>query len=166
MANISRFLRGGTGSLDHAPQDVPGAESSLAVQQVALVQATWKQVLLIADQAAALFYNKLFDLDPNLKPLFKTDMAVQGKQLMQMITVAVQGLHNLDRIVPAVQELGVRHVHYGVKAEHYDTVAVALLWTLEQGLGEVCTPEVKNAWATAYSLLATTMKEAAAAIAK
>jgi hemoglobin-like flavoprotein len=118
-------------------------------------------VVPIADTAAALFYGKLFELDPALKPLFTSDLREQGKKLMQMITVAVRGLGNLDALVPAVQELGRRHVAYGVKREHYDTVGTALLWTLEQGLGAAFTPEVRDAWATVYGLLATTMQAAA-----
>ena len=131
-------------------------------KQVELVQTTWEKCVPIADQAATLFYGKLFELDPNLKPLFKSDMKEQGRKLMTMITVAVRGLDDLDKLVPAVQELGRRHVGYGVKDEHYATVGSALLWTLEQGLGSAFTPEVKDAWATTYTVLADTMKNASA----
>ena len=126
------------------------------------VQSTFAMVEPIADKAAALFYGKLFELDPELKPLFKGDMTEQGEKLMKMIGIAVRGLTNLDSIVPAVQNLGARHVGYGVKDEHYDTVAAALLWTLETGLGDAWTEEVKGAWVEVYTLLATVMKEAAA----
>ena len=131
-------------------------------KQVELVQTTWEKCVPIADQAATLFYGKLFELDPNLKPLFKSDMKEQGRKLMTMITVAVRGLDDLGKLVPAVQELGRRHVGYGVKDEHYATVGSALLWTLEQGLGSAFTPEVKDAWATTYTVLADTMKNASA----
>jgi hemoglobin-like flavoprotein len=130
--------------------------------QVELVQATWEKVVPIADTAAALFYGKLFELDPSLKPLFTSDIKEQGKKLMQMITVAVRGLNDLEKLVPAVQALGRRHVAYGVKDEHYATVGTALLWTLEKGLGDAFTPDVKEAWATVYGVLADTMKKAAA----
>lgn len=130
--------------------------------QVSLVQSTWKQVVPIKDTAAELFYGKLFEIDPALKPLFKGDLTEQGRKLMAMINTAVNGLTQLDAIVPAVQDLGRRHVGYGVKDAHYDTVATALLWTLEKGLGAAFTAEVKDAWATAYGLLASVMKEAAA----
>ncbi len=130
--------------------------------QVQLVQATWEKVVPIADTAASLFYGKLFELDPSLKPLFTSDIKEQGKKLMQMITVAVRGLNDLDKLVPAVQALGRRHVAYGVKDEHYATVGTALLWTLEKGLGDAFTPDVKEAWATVYGILADTMKKAAA----
>ena len=134
-------------------------------QQIALVQSTWSKVVPIQDQAAKLFYDKLFEMDPSLRPLFKGDMVEQGRKLMAMINTAVNGLTRLNEIVPAVQALGRRHVGYGVKEVHYETVGAALLWTLEQGLGPSFTPEVRQAWATAYGLLAGVMKEAAAATA-
>ncbi len=130
--------------------------------QVKLVTDTWAKVKPISDKAAELFYGKLFELDPSLESMFTSDMAEQGRKLMAMINTAVNGLNNLDAIVPAVQDLGKRHVGYGVKDEHYDTVGAALLWTLEQGLGDAFTPDVKQAWTDTYVLLATTMKDAAA----
>jgi len=131
-------------------------------EQAELVKSSWAKVVPIADQAAELFYGKLFELDPSLKQLFKGDMVEQGKKLMKMISTAVNGLDRLDEIVPAVQQLGVRHIGYGVKDEHYDTVGAALLWTLEAGLGDAFTEDVKESWATVYGLLADTMKAAAA----
>lgn len=134
-------------------------------QQIELVKSSWAKVVPIKDTAAELFYTQLFTLDPALKPLFKGDMKEQGRKLMSMIAVAVNALDKLDTIVPAVQDLGKRHVGYGVKAAHYDTVAAALLWTLGQGLGDAFTPAVKDAWVAAYTVLATTMKDAAATVA-
>jgi len=131
--------------------------------QKKLVQTTWASVVPIAEQAAEIFYGKLFDADPSLKPLFKGDMKEQGRKLTQMIGVAVNGLDRLDEIVPAVQALGKRHTGYGVKDSHYDTVGGALLDTLSVGLGPAFTPEVKEAWTTVYTVLATTMKDAAKA---
>ena len=131
-------------------------------EQAELVKSSWAKVVPIADKAAELFYGKLFELDPSLKSLFKGDMVEQGKKLMKMINTAVNGLDRLDEIVPAVEQLGVRHISYGVKDEHYDTVGAALLWTLETGLGDAFTDETKTAWATVYGLLADTMKAAAA----
>ncbi len=130
-------------------------------EQKILVKDSWAMVMPIADKAAELFYGKLFELDPAVKPLFKGDMKEQGAKLMRMINVAVNGLDRLDEIVPAVQELGRKHVAYGVTEAHYGTVGAALLWTLETGLGEAFTPEVKDAWATVYGLLSSTMIEAA-----
>jgi nitric oxide dioxygenase len=130
-------------------------------EQIALVQNSFKKVAPIADQAAAVFYKRLFELDPDLKALFKGDMVEQGKKLMQMISVAVNGLTRLDEIVPAVQQLGKRHVGYGVTQAHYQTVGSALIWTLEWGLGSAFTPRVKDAWVAAYTLLSDAMIEAA-----
>jgi len=130
-------------------------------EQKILVQKSFEQVLPIADVAAELFYGRLFELDPSLRHLFRGDMKAQGRALMSMIQVAVVGLDKLERIVPAVQNLGRRHAGYGVTDAHYETVGAALLWTLEQGLGEAFTPEVKAAWVEVYTILATVMKEAA-----
>jgi hemoglobin-like flavoprotein len=131
-------------------------------EQVALVRALFARVLPIADAAAALFYDRLFALDPSLRPLFRGDLRAQGRALMGMLRVAVQGLDRLDQIVPAVQALGRRHAGYGVRDEHYATVGAALLWTLERGLGEAFTPATRAAWTAVYTLLATVMQEAAA----
>ncbi len=128
--------------------------------QIALVQQTFDQVKPIADVAAGLFYNRLFELDPSLRPMFRGDMQEQGRKLMQMLAVAVAGLTRLDTLVPAVEALGRRHVGYGVRDEHYATVGAALLWTLGQGLGDAFTPEVEAAWATAYGLLSHVMQNA------
>lgn len=134
-------------------------------EQIELVQTTWAKVAPSATQVAVLFYDRLFEIAPEVKPLFKGDMTEQGQKLMQMLAVAVNGLPQLDQIVPAVQEMGVRHNDYGVAPEHYDSVGAALLWTLEQGLGDDFTPEVKAAWTDTYVTLATVMKDAAAAAA-
>lgn len=134
-------------------------------EQVTLVKESWAQVVPIAEQAAELFYAKLFELDPTLREMFPNDMQDQGRKLMATISTAVSALDRLDTIVPTVQELGRRHVGYGVKEEHYETVGAALLWTLEQGLGEAFTPPVKAAWTETYTLLAATMKTAARAAA-
>jgi hemoglobin-like flavoprotein len=131
-------------------------------EQIDLIKKSWEAVMPIKATAAELFYNRLFELDPALKPLFKGDMTVQGQKLMMMINAAVGGLDRLDTLVPVVQDLGKRHVAYGVKDAHYDTVGAALLWTLEKGLGDAFTPEVKESWATVYGVLASTMKSAAA----
>lgn len=115
----------------------------------------------IAEQAAKLFYDRLFALDPALKPLFKGDLVEQGRKLLATLKVAVNGLTKLDKIVPVVRDLGARHAGYGVRDGHYDTVGAALLWILEQGLGDAFTEEVRNAWAATYSLVADVMKDAA-----
>jgi nitric oxide dioxygenase len=128
--------------------------------EITLVKESFRKVLPIADQAAALFYARLFELDPSLRPLFRGDLPEQGRKLMTMIATAVASLERLERIVPAVRALGARHSGYGVAEEHYATVGTALLWTLEKGLGSEFTPTVRDAWASTYALLATTMIEA------
>lgn len=131
-------------------------------EQKVLVQESFAKVVPISETAADLFYNRLFELDPSLRPLFKGDMKEQGRKLMDMLGIAVKGLDDVGKIVPAVQALGERHGGYGVKDKDYDTVATALLWTLEQGLGKDFTPEVKTAWTEVYILLSSVMKDAAA----
>ena len=136
---------------------------TLTPEQKQLVRSTWALVKPIQEDAARLFYGKLFEIDPSTKPLFaSTDMAKQGKKLMQTIGVAVAGLERLDAILPAVEALGRRHVGYGVREEQYESVGMALLWTLRQGLGEDdFTPEAEEAWAETYGALASLMKSAA-----
>ena len=134
----------------------------MEASQVELVQSSFDQVLPIADTAAALFYKRLFELDPSLRRLFHGDIRQQGRKLMDTLRLVVSNLGHLDRIVPGVRALGERHAAYGVEERHYDTVGSALLWTLEKGLGNAFTPDVKKAWVAVYTLLATTMKSAAA----
>ena len=129
--------------------------------QIQLVQNSFNQVRPIAVTAAELFYNRLFTLDPSLRPMFKGDMAHQGRMLMSMLSAAVNGLTNLAALVPVVRQLGVRHANYGVRDEHYATVGSALIWTLEQGLGDAFTVDVCKAWTAAYGVLANTMQAGA-----
>ena len=130
-------------------------------EQIALVQESFKKVAPIEEAAAELFYARLFELDPNLQSLFNRDMKIQGHDLMAMLAAAVNGLGDLERLLPVVRDLGVRHAGYGVLQKHYDPVGAALLWTLERGLGGDLTAETKRAWAAAYGLLAAAMIEAA-----
>jgi hemoglobin-like flavoprotein len=130
-------------------------------RQKTLVQESFAIISPIADDVAALFYQRLFELDPSLRSMFREDMAEQRKRLMQVLTAAVKGLDRLEQLVPVVQDLGRRHATYGVTDAHYDTVAKALLWTLEKGLGSGFTTEMKDAWTAVYTVLATTMKAAA-----
>lgn len=130
-------------------------------KQISLVQETWQKVKPIAPQAAEIFYNTLFEMDPSLKSLFKNDMKDQGNKLMTMLDTAVSLLNSPDKLIPAAQKLGERHVNYGVTTKHYDTVGAALLKTLEIGLGDAFTSTVKKAWTDVYSVLASTMIDAA-----
>jgi nitric oxide dioxygenase len=130
----------------------------MSPQQIDLVQRSFNEVKPIAAAAAELFYRRLFMLDPSLRPLFKGEMTKQGQMLMSMIGAAVGGLRNLEKLAPVVRQLGARHAGYGVRTEHYATVGSALLWTLEEGLGEKFTPQVRDAWAAAYDLLTEVMQ--------
>lgn len=135
-------------------------------RQQTLIRESWAQVAPIADAAATIFYDRLFELDPSLRRLFsRTDMAGQRRNLMQTLAVVVASIDRLESIVPAVEALGRRHAGYGVEAAHFETVGQALLDTLAVGLGEDFTAEVRDAWATAYGILAGVMQSAAAEIA-
>ncbi|WP_161883481.1 globin family protein [Deinococcus alpinitundrae] len=129
--------------------------------QVQLVQHSFTQVQPIAEIASDLFYARLFELDPSLKPLFRGNMQAQGHKLMMMLGVAVANLNRPEVVMPALQRLGERHAGYGVTDAHYATVGAALLWTLEQGLGDAFTAEVRLAWEAVYGLVAETMQQAA-----
>lgn len=130
-------------------------------QQIQLVRDSFAQVAPIAAEAATMFYNNLFAADPSLRALFRGDMTTQGERLMSMIGSAVGLLERPQALLPVLRNLGARHAGYGVQPSHYDTVGGALLLTLEQGLGAAFTPEVRDAWATMYGLVARTMIEAA-----
>ena len=131
-------------------------------EQKQIVRDTFALVEPIAETAAALFYGRLFELDPSLRRLFShADMDAQGLKLMQTMAVVVKGLDDLPTIVGAVQALGRRHVGYGVHAAHYDTVGAALLWTLAQGLGDAFDAPARAAWTDAYGLLSSVMQDAA-----
>lgn len=126
--------------------------------QKTLVQTSFRQVLPIADQAAAIFYNRLFEVAPDVRHLFKGDMVEQGRKLFQVIAFAVESLDKPDVLLPVVRNLGDKHRTYGVQPSHYAVVGETLLWTLNQGLGSAFTPEVETAWTTVYGLLAGTMR--------
>ncbi|NVN87662.1 MAG: hemin receptor [Rhodopseudomonas sp.] len=121
--------------------------------EIKLVQQSFSKVAPISEQAAALFYGRLFEIAPEVKPMFHGDIREQGKKLMGTLAVVVGGLTNLEAILPAASRLAKLHVDYGVKAEHYTPVGAALLWTLEQGLGDGWTPELASAWTAAYTTL-------------
>jgi hemoglobin-like flavoprotein len=127
---------------------------------IALVQDSFRKIAPFADQAAALFYARLFDLDPELRGLFRGDMQDQGRKLMTFIGAAVVSLSSLETFLPEIRALGERHAGYQVKEAHYATVGTALLWSLEKGLGRDFTPAVRAAWTGTYSLLANCMIDA------
>ena len=128
-----------------------------------LVRQTFDQIAPIADQAAELFYGRLFDIDPATRVLFRGDMKQQGKKVMQVLGYCVSRLDHTETLSATLHDLGRRHARYGVPADSYDTVGAALLWTLEQGLGAAFTPAARDAWGCLYQDLAGSMKEGARA---
>lgn len=130
-------------------------------EQKQLVKDSWAKVLPIKEQAAELFYGRLFEVYPEVKPYFKGDMKEQGRKLMAMLNTAVNGLDNLEALLTPLKDMGARHAGYGVKDEDYGKVADAFLWTLSQGLGDGFTDEVKDAWVVTYTTVADVMKSGA-----
>jgi hemoglobin-like flavoprotein len=129
--------------------------------QIALINRSFEQLASTAEEVAASFYHRLFELDPTLRPLFQHDMMLQGRKFMTMLAVMVRGLGTLDRLLTDIENLGRRHVAYGVSDTHYEIVQAALLWAIEERLGDQWTPAVSEAWGAAYRLLADTMQCAA-----
>jgi hemoglobin-like flavoprotein len=121
--------------------------------QIKLVQESFAKVAPISEQASVIFYDRLFDVAPAVKSMFPADMTEQRKKLMATLAVVVNGLSNLESILPAASALAVRHISYGAKAEHYPVIGAALLWTLEKGLGEAWTADIAAAWTAAYGTL-------------
>ena len=137
----------------------------MSPEQKALVQETWQHVVPIADTAATLFYDRLFEIDPKTRALFHgVDLARQGTKLTQAINMVVGALDRLDELAPVVADLGRRHAGYGVTDAHYDAVGAALIWTLEKGLGDGWSEDAKDAWSAAYAVLAGIMQSAAAEV--
>jgi hemoglobin-like flavoprotein len=135
--------------------------TSLSSPQVELVQRSWRTVQLVGDTAAELFYGKLFSIAPEVRPLFRNDLRDQGRNFTAMMSVAIHWLGKPEKVLLAVRQLGARHAAYGVRDSHYGAVGAALMWMLEETLGESFTPEVEAAWWAAYQLLASTMQEGA-----
>lgn len=133
-------------------------------EQIKLVQQSFAKIAPIADHTADQFYDRLFETAPTVRPMFPEDLTVQKQKLMQMLSIAVTNLHQVETIVQAVEQLGRRHAGYGAKPEHYDTVGETLLWTLKQELGDGFAPDVEEAWTATYAMIAGVMKSAAADI--
>jgi len=132
---------------------------SLKFEQKKILRSTWIKVLTAGDAAAEMFYQRLFELDPDLQPLFSAaDMVAQRKKLIQSLSLVINSLSDPEPLVAYLQALGRRHVEYGVSDRHYDTVEIALLWTLEQVLGDAWNDAVRDAWSDAYGIVAEEMK--------
>jgi hemoglobin-like flavoprotein len=129
--------------------------------QIELVQISFRTLPPAVDETARLFYERLFEMDPSLRSMFRGNMQEQGRKLMQMIGVAVGALQRLEQLLPVIEDLGRRHARYGVREEHYATVAGALLWTLHTVLRDAFTPEVRAAWIATYEALSSAMQRGA-----
>ena len=165
--NTARYLFGALchpldAVIENLSPATKGPERKMTPEQKTLVKDTWSKVVPIADTAATMFYNRLFEIDASTRALFRTvDMAEQRRKLVQALATVINGLDNLAPLVPVLENLGRSHVRYGVTDKHYDSVGAALLWTLEQGLKDVWTPAVKDAWTAAYGAVAGVMLGAA-----
>ena len=126
--------------------------------QIKAVQDSFALIAPDRDHVAAIFYQRLFELDPDLRPLFTTDLSEQGHKLMTMLGLVVRSLDHIGGLIPVLEAMGERHSTYGVRNEHYETVGAALLDTLDDGLGSACTPHVRESWARAYWLISDTMR--------
>lgn len=129
--------------------------------QIELVRTSFAKLQPVVDEAAVLFYARLFERDPSLRPLFQTDIREQGHKLMDIIGFAVDGLDEVEKLTPTLRELGARHVQYGATEGNYDAVGDALLWTLRKALKDEYTNEMNQAWAALYSFLSESMKSGA-----
>lgn len=136
--------------------------TSLTQQEITIVQHDWEKIEAIADQAGTLLYDKLFTLAPDVRRLFPADLTDQKAKLVHMLGTAIYGLSQPDVLLPIVAHLGRKHMHFGVRSHHYETLAVALMWTLRQGLGSQFGPENEAAWTKVYGVLADAMKPGAA----
>ena len=134
----------------------------MTAEQIALVKKSWKifrdiDPVLIGD----VFYSKLFIEVPHVKHLFKTSRDIQSKKLIDMLNIIVGRLDRLQELTEDIEQLAIRHIHYGAKPEHYQAVGRALIWTLKQGLGVDWTRDVEEAWISCYKMLSDTMIKAA-----
>ncbi|WP_045856298.1 globin family protein [Teredinibacter purpureus] len=134
---------------------------AITARQKQLVQESFSKVAPIADQAAEIFYTKLFEFDPGLRPLFKNDMKSQGRKLMSTLKVAIKGLDDLNSLVPVLEKIAVQHLDYGVRAQDYTPVGNALLYALKMGLGDQWNPELRQAWVDTFRIVAKVMKDKA-----
>jgi len=129
----------------------------ITTTQIELVQSSFQQVQPIAEAAGMLFYERIFTLAPEARALFAEDIRPQALRTMAAVKFAVEGLERLDVVGPYLVKLGARHVRYGVQPEHFDVVGAALMWTLEKGLGDLFTPDVRDAWAAAWNVIVDAM---------
>jgi len=133
----------------------------MTTREISLLKASFQKIGPIAEQAATLFYTRLFELDPSLREFFQENIAERSRKLWSMLSLAVNGIEHIETLAPMVRQLGLHQAGYFVKERHYDTVGDALLWTLAKGLGADFTQETRTAWGKTYWMLAETMRAGA-----
>jgi hemoglobin-like flavoprotein len=126
-------------------------------QQIELIRQSWSRVLPIAEQAGLLFYEKLFTAAPGIRHMFKPDINPQANKLIQVLGYVVSKLNKMEELLPEVKKLGERHNAYGAQPAHYEVVGQCLIATLKDGLGDHWTPEVQDAWLTAFNAIKNVM---------
>lgn len=164
MCDRLRAPRSSGGDRDSTMEQQRPVHGSLTPEQIRLVRETWTQVVPLAYAFSGEFYERLFSLDPSIRPLFRRDMAEQRGKFIAMLSLIVRELSDPDRLQAEVGALGRRHLNYGVRAEHYATLESALLWTLERAVGPTFGPEARDAWSCAFASWATIMREAASGV--
>ena len=135
-------------------------------EEITLIQLNLEAVAPRAEEAATVFYNRLFAIQPALRLLFPEDISEQKKKLMMTLAIAVKSLRETEKLTSVLENLGRRHAVYGVRNEHYETVGAALLLMLEEMLGEEFTPAARTSWARLYDFVAAAMKSGALALEK
>jgi hemoglobin-like flavoprotein len=129
--------------------------------EIRLIQTSFEAARPRANELGELFYGRLFQQHPELRPMFPTDIKPQAKKLVGVLAIVVASLDRLGEILPVVQGLGRNHGAYGVKPHHYDQVGATLIWTLDQMMGDLFTSDVRQAWIVAYTTLSEVMMAAA-----
>jgi hemoglobin-like flavoprotein len=148
-------------SLPAPPARLQAAGMSLEIDAL---ETSFDLIAPRGDELVEIFYTRLFATAPAVKPLFAgTDMPRQKQMLLGALVLLRKSLRQLDRIVPALREMGARHVAYGATAEHYPVVGQVLLASMAEVAGPAWRPEYERAWAKAYGTVAGVMQEGAAA---
>jgi hemoglobin-like flavoprotein len=162
--NVASGDIAGKQAVGRLPGSTQPTQAAMIPTHILLIRKSFDQVVPVRDQAVALFYKRLFEIDPSTRLLFRDDLKAQGAKLIAALSTVVESLPDPDTMLSMLQGLARRHVGYGVTEAHYDSVGDALIWTLEHALGPAFTPEVRQAWADAYELLASVMSDAARAV--
>jgi hemoglobin-like flavoprotein len=135
--------------------------SELTAAQISNVTLSFDRMWPNSTMMADRFYDRLFEIAPETRSLFRGDLVAQKRKFISTLAVLVGSLDNMTGLLSVAGKLAADHVHYGVKAEHYDAVGEALLWSLARGLGDYWTGEVEQSWRKVFAFLSERMIEAA-----